>query len=65
MSSKEAMLVYTCVGPASITTRGMGEAEATLIGTWIADVLDDITNVKTQEEVKAKAKALTARFLVP
>ena len=53
------------VGPASITTRGMGEAEATLIGTWIADVLDDITNVKTQEEVKAKAKALTARFLVP
>ena len=53
------------VGSASITTRGMGEAEATLIGTWIADVLDDITNVKTQEEVKAKAKALTARFLVP
>ena len=53
------------VGPASITTRGMGEAEATLIGTWIADVLDDITNVKVQEEVKAKAKALTARFLVP
>ena len=53
------------VGTASITTRGMGEAEAALIGTWIADVLDDVSNVKVQEEVKAKAKALTARFLVP
>ncbi len=52
-------------GTASITTRGMGEAEAALIGTWIADVLDDVSNVKVQEEVKAKAKALTARFLVP
>lgn len=53
------------VGTASITTRGMKEAEAAMIGTWIADVLDDITNVKVQEEVKAKARALTAKFLVP
>jgi len=53
------------VGTASITTRGMKEAEAAMIGTWIADVLEDITNVKVQEEVKAKAAALTARFLVP
>jgi len=53
------------VGTASITTRGMKEAEATLIGTWIADVLEDITNTQVQEEVKAKAKALTAGFPVP
>lgn len=53
------------VGTASITTRGMKEAEAAMIGTWIADVLDDIANVKVQEEVKAKARALTAKFLVP
>ena len=53
------------VGTASVTTRGMKEAECELIGTWIADILDDITNVKVQEEVKAKAKALTAKFLVP
>ncbi len=53
------------VGTASITTRGMKEAEAAMIGTWIADVLDDISNIKVQEEVKAKARALTAKFLVP
>ena len=53
------------VGTASITTRGMKEKEAAKIGGWIADVLDDITNVKVQAKVKAKAKALTAKFLVP
>ncbi len=53
------------VGTASITTRGMKEKEAEKIGSWICDVLDDITNVKVQEKIKAKAKALTAKFLVP
>lgn len=53
------------VGTASITMRGMKEKEAVKIGGWIADVLDDITDVKVQAKVKAKAKALTARFLVP
>ena len=53
------------VGTASITTRGMKEKEAVKIGTWIADILDDITDVKMQAKVKAKAKALTAKFLVP
>ncbi len=53
------------VGTASITTRGMKEEEAALIGSWIADILTDISNTAVQAEVKAKAKALTARFLVP
>ena len=53
------------VGTASITTRGMKEAEASLIGGWIADILCDISNVAVQAEVKAKAKTLTSRFLVP
>ncbi len=53
------------VGTASITTRGMKEAEAAMIGTWIADVLEDIADVKVQQAVKAKAAALTAKFLVP
>jgi glycine hydroxymethyltransferase len=53
------------VGTASITTRGMKEAEAALIGGWIADVLDDINNVSVQQKVKAEAAKLTARFLVP
>jgi glycine hydroxymethyltransferase len=53
------------VGTASITTRGMKEAEAAMIGTWIADVLEDISDVSAQQAVKAKAAELTARFLVP
>ena len=53
------------VGTASITTRGMKEAEAALIGGWIADILSDISNTALQAEVKEKAKALTAKFLVP
>ena len=53
------------VGTASITTRGMKETEASLIGDWIADILCDISNVAVQAEVKAKAKTLTSRFLVP
>ena len=53
------------VGAASATTRGMKEAEMIKIGTWIADVLDDITNTTVQERVKAEAKALVANFPVP
>lgn len=53
------------VGTASITTRGMGEAEAALIGTWIADILSDINNTEVQQRVKAEAAKLTAKFLVP
>ena len=53
------------VGTASITTRGMKEAEAALIGGWIADILEDISNAAVQAEVKAKAAVLTAKFLVP
>ena len=53
------------VGTASITTRGMKEAEAAEIGTWIADVLDDISDVSVQERVKREAKALVAGFPVP
>ena len=53
------------VGTASITTRGMKEAEAAEIGGWIADILSDISNTALQEKIKAKAKALTAQFPVP
>ncbi len=53
------------VGTASITTRGMKEAEAALIGGWIADILSDISNTALQAEIKEKAKALTAQFPVP
>jgi len=53
------------VGTASATTRGMKEAEMIKIGTWIADVLDDVTNVQVQERVKRAAAELVAKFPVP
>ena len=53
------------VGTASVTTRGMKEAEMIKIGTWIADVLDNIADTSIQERVKRDAKALALQFPVP
>ena len=53
------------VGTASVTTRGMKEPEMIKIGTWIADILDNIADVAVQERVRREAKALTANFPVP
>jgi len=53
------------VGTASVTTRGMKEPEMVKIGTWIADVLDDIADTAVQERVKREAAALVANFPVP
>ncbi len=53
------------LGTASVTTRGMGEAEMIKIGTWIADVLDNIADVTIQERVRREAKDLVANFPVP
>ena len=53
------------VGTASATTRGMREPEMIKIGTWIADILDDIANVQVQARVKREAAELVANFPVP
>ena len=53
------------VGAASATTRGMKEPEMIKIGTWIADVLDNIADTAVQERVKKEAAALVANFPVP
>ena len=53
------------VGTASITTRGMREAEAATIGGWIADILSDISNAALRQKVKAEAAKLVANFPVP
>ncbi len=53
------------IGTASVTTRGMKEAEMIKIGTWIADVLDNIADTEVQARVKREAKALALQFLVP
>ena len=53
------------VGTASATTRGMKEPEMIKIGTWIADVLDNIADAEVQARVKREAAALVANFPVP
>ena len=53
------------VGTASVTTRGMKESEMVKIGTWIADVLDNIADTSVQERVKREAAELVAGFPVP
>lgn len=53
------------VGAASVTTRGMKEPEMIKIGTWIADVLDNIADEAVQARVKREAKELVAGFPVP
>lgn len=50
------------VGTPAVTTRGMKEPEMRLIGKWIARVLENIEDEKTQREVRKEAQALTARF---
>jgi glycine hydroxymethyltransferase len=53
------------IGTASVTTRGMKEPEMIKIGTWIADVLDNIADETVRERVRREAKALVAAFPVP
>lgn len=53
------------VGTASVTTRGMKGSEMIKIGTWIADVLDNIADTSVQERVKKEAAQLVAKFPVP
>ena len=53
------------IGTASVTTRGMKEAEMAAIGNWIADILSDTANADKQKTVRAEVTALTAKFLVP
>ena len=53
------------VGTASVTTRGMKDAEMIKIGTWIADILDNIADETIQARVKRDAKALALQFPVP
>ena len=52
------------MGTPAITTRGFKEAEAVELAGWICDILDDIENTSTQQQVKAKVLELTARYPV-
>lgn len=52
------------IGTPAVTTRGFKEAEMEQLANWIADILDDVTNLETQQRVKQEALALCRQFPV-
>lgn len=52
------------LGAAAVTTRGFGLSEMTQIGTWIADILDDIQNTELQLQIRGLVHDLCRRFPV-
>jgi glycine hydroxymethyltransferase len=50
------------LGTAALTSRGMGPAEMTRIGTWIADVLDAPASRQVADAVAAEIGELCAEF---
>ncbi|MEE9446461.1 MAG: serine hydroxymethyltransferase, partial [Arenicellales bacterium] len=52
------------LGSPAITTRGFKEAEVELMVGWMCEVLADVNNEDVINDVKAKVKALCAKFPV-
>ena len=52
------------IGSPAMTTRGFGTAEARTLAHWIADILDDVSDVSVQNLVLAKVSEICARFPV-
>jgi len=52
------------IGTPAVTTRGFKEAEVSQLTGWMCDILDNIENEATIEEVKQKVLELCARFPV-
>jgi len=52
------------IGTPAMTTRGFNESDARELAGWICDVLDDITNEGTIEQVKARVLDICKRYPV-
>ena len=52
------------IGSPAITRRGFKESQAKELTGWICDVLDNIEDIKVQEEVRKKVKAICAKHPV-
>jgi len=52
------------MGTPAITTRGFDTAEAKTLAGWIADILDDINNEQTINDIRSKVIELTSKFPV-
>jgi glycine hydroxymethyltransferase len=50
------------IGTAALTTRGMGVAEMTRIGSWMADVLESPSDATVMERVGGEVRRLCAQF---
>ncbi|HTY22620.1 MAG TPA: serine hydroxymethyltransferase [Desulfomonilaceae bacterium] len=50
------------IGTPALTTRGMKETEMKQIGTWIANILDDIHNLELREAVRQQVLKMTRSF---
>ncbi|MCC9075445.1 serine hydroxymethyltransferase [Litorilinea aerophila] len=53
------------LGTPAATTRGLGEAEFTQIGRWIAAIARDPQNQALQEQTRAQVLEMASRFPVP
>lgn len=52
------------IGTPAITTRGFKQNECKQVATWMCDILDDIDNEETIQNVREKVSALCAEFPV-
>lgn len=50
------------IGSPALTTRGMKEGEMTLIGGWVAEVLNDHTNETLLKRIKGQIRELCLKF---
>ncbi|CAM4123579.1 serine hydroxymethyltransferase [Campylobacter armoricus] len=52
------------LGTAALTARGFKEEQISIVANYIADILDEIQNIKLQEEIKVKLKDLASNFII-
>lgn len=52
------------VGTPAVTTRGFGEAEVRELAGWMCDIMDDVDNTDTIDQVRAKVLDICQRFPV-
>ncbi len=52
------------LGTPALTARGFKEKEMELVSNYIADILDDIDDVKLQEKIKEDLKKLASNFVI-
>lgn len=52
------------LGTAALSARGFKEEQINIVANYIADILDDIQNLKLQDEIKVKLKNLANNFII-